>query len=185
MIQSNTLRGGIVMRRLAAVLSFSLVVLLLGGGCNEAVVSPERADLQDAHVEASAGKILADADRGGRPLSATLTGEAEVPGPGDPDGSGTAFVTLNQGQGQVCFEISVSDILLPATAAHIHVGTADVAGPIVVTLAPPDASGFSSGCAEEVDRELIKDIRQNPQGYYVNVHNAEFPPGAVRGQLTK
>ncbi|MBA2263858.1 MAG: CHRD domain-containing protein, partial [Chloroflexi bacterium] len=30
---------------------------------------------------------------------------------------------------------------------------------------------------------LLADIEANPQNYYVNVHNAEFPGGAVRGQL--
>jgi hypothetical protein len=121
---------------------------------------------------------------GGSPLSTDLTGAAEVPGPGDPDGSGKADITLNQGLGQVCFEITVSDITLPATGAHIHVGTADVAGPIVVPLTPPDASGSSSGCVENVDKDLIKAIRKDPSGYYVNVHTTDFPGGAVRGQLS-
>ena len=118
----------------------------------------------------------------GRPFFTTLTGAAEVPGPGDPDGSGTATVTLNQGQSEICFEITVSGIA-PATAAHIHVAPAGVAGPVVVPLTPP-TSGFSSGCVS-VDPGLIKAIRQNPSAYYVNVHNAEFPAGAVRGQLSK
>ena len=113
-----------------------------------------------------------------------LNGPSEVP-PGDPDGSGVAHVTLNQGQGRVCFEISVSNILLPATAAHIHVAPAGVAGPIVVPFTPPDASGTSSGCTENVDPDLIKAIRQHPENYYVNVHNVQFPAGAVRGQLSK
>lgn len=127
----------------------------------------------------SAGPI---GDQGGRPLSTTLTGAAEVPGPGDPDGSGTARITLNQGQGQVCFELTVEDIA-PATAAHIHIGAVDVAGPVVVPLAPP-TDGSSSGCIS-VDPTLIKAIRQNPENYYVNVHNAEHPAGALRGQLSK
>lgn len=120
---------------------------------------------------------------GGRPLSADLTGAAEVPGPGDPDGSGSAHVTLNQGQGEVCFHLTVSDIA-PATAAHIHVGEAGTAGGVVVGLAPP-TSGSSSGCVSGVDADLIKAIRQHPEVYYVNVHNAEYPGGAVRGQLSK
>lgn len=119
---------------------------------------------------------------GGRPLSTTLTGAAEVP-PADPDGSGTATITFNHGQGEVCFELTVSGIA-PATAAHIHVAPAGVAGPVVVPLSPP-TSGSSSGCVSGVDPDLIKNIIQHPEEYYVNVHNAEFPGGAIRGQLSK
>lgn len=121
---------------------------------------------------------------GGRRFTTELTGAAEVPGPGDPDGSGTAMLRLNPGQGEVCFELSVSNIGLPATGAHIHVGTADVAGPVVVPLIAPDESGTSSGCVS-ADRDLILAIIQNPEGYYVNVHSTEFPAGAVRGQLSR
>ncbi len=130
-----------------------------------------------------AGPLLAvpaGAADGGRPLSTVLTGAAEVPGPGDPDGSGTASLRVNPGQQQVCFELAVEDIAM-ALAAHIHVGAADVAGPVVVTLAAP-SSGTSSGCVD-VDRALALAIIQDPDAYYVNVHNAEFPAGAVRGQL--
>lgn len=116
----------------------------------------------------------------GRPLATTMSGAEEVPGPGDPDGTGFAVISLNQGQAQVCFELTVSNIA-PATAAHIHVGPAGVAGPVVVPLSPP-TSGSSSGCLS-ADPDLIKDIRKNPSNYYVNVHNAEYPAGAVRGQL--
>jgi hypothetical protein len=119
---------------------------------------------------------------GGRPLSAILTGDAEIPGPGDPDGTGEAFITLNKGLSKVCFQISVSDIA-PATATHIHVSPEGIAGPVVVGLVPP-TSGFSSGCVS-ADRDLIENIIQNPSEYYVNVHNAPFPAGAVRGQLSK
>jgi hypothetical protein len=128
------------------------------------------------------GSGSALADNGGRPFYTELTGAAEVPGPGDPDGSGTASLTLNPGQGEVCFELSVENIVLPATGAHIHIGTADVAGPVVVPLTPPDSSGTSSGCVS-ASRELILSIIQNPEGYYVNVHNSVYPAGAVRGQL--
>lgn len=133
------------------------------------------------------GPVLAakvdGADHGGRPLSATLTGEAEAPGPGDPDGTGTALVTLNRGQQEVCFHLTVSDIE-PATAAHIHVGDPGEPGPIVVGLAPP-TDGESTGCVQDVDADLIHAILKDPAHYYVNVHNEPFPPGAVRGQLSK
>jgi hypothetical protein len=119
---------------------------------------------------------------GGRPFTVTMTGADEAPGPADPDGSGTAHFTLNEGQEEICFELAVSNIA-PATAAHIHQAPAGVPGPVVVPLTAP-TNGTSSGCVD-VDPELIKAIRQNPEEYYVNVHNAEFPPGAVRGQLSK
>jgi hypothetical protein len=121
-------------------------------------------------------------EQGGRRLTATLTGAAEVPGPGDSDGGGTAVITLNQGQNEVCFELTVSNIA-PATLAHIHTGAAGVAGPVAVTLTPP-TEGSSKGCVS-AGADLIKNIRQNPQNFYVNVHNADFPDGAVRGQLSK
>ena len=120
---------------------------------------------------------------GGRPFETALSGAAEAPGPGDADGSGWAQITLNQGQGRVCFSLAVTGIT-PATAAHIHVAPAGVPGPVVVILAPP-TSGFSSGCVDGVSPELIKAIRKNPENYYVNVHNAEFLAGALRGQLSK
>jgi hypothetical protein len=117
-----------------------------------------------------------------RTFSVKLTGAAERPGPGDADGIGTARIFLDQVTGEVCWEISVRNITLPATAAHIHRGTVDVAGPVVVPLSPPDASGMSSGCAT-ADLALVKEIANNPTGFYVNVHTTDFPPGAVRGQL--
>ena len=122
-------------------------------------------------------------EQGGRRLTATLSGAAEVPGPGDSDGSGRAVIRLNQGQRQVCFELSVSNIA-PATAAHIHAGTATVAGPVVVTLTPPPTEGSSRGCVN-AEADLIRNIRQNPENFYINVHNSEFPDGAVRGQLSR
>jgi len=120
--------------------------------------------------------------QGGRPLAATLTGPAEVPGPGDADGTGTFKAELNPGQTQICYELSVSNIGTP-TAAHVHIGAPDKAGPPVVHLKPP-TDGTVKDCVD-VDRETVKQIMQKPADYYVNVHNSEFPDGAVRGQLSK
>ncbi len=114
---------------------------------------------------------------------AILTGAKEVPGPGDPDGVGVARVRLNPDTDMVCYLIRVRNILLPASASHIHRGTADVSGPVVITFDAPDESGRSSGCVA-ADSALIDEIIANPDGFYVNVHNSEFGPGAVRGQLT-
>ena len=119
---------------------------------------------------------------GGRKLDTSLTGAAEIPGPGDSDGSGTAAVTVNAGQNQVCYKLSVTNIAT-ATMAHIHEAAVGAAGPVVVALAPP-VTGSSAACVT-VSRELALAILKSPANYYVNVHNEPFPAGAIRGQLAK
>ena len=98
-------------------------------------------------------------------------------------GTGNARLELNSGQQTICFAIHVADIALPATAAHIHRGAAGITGPIVVHLVAPNAHGVSTGCAH-APASLINAILQHPADYYVNVHNAPYPDGAVRGQLS-
>jgi hypothetical protein len=112
-----------------------------------------------------------------------MTGDQEVPGPGDPDGRGRARISLYTDLDIVCWKIQVIRIELPATAAHIHEGAAGVSGGIVVTLAAPDESGVSQGCTA-ADGATIDAIIADPAGYYVNVHNIPYPAGAIRGQLT-
>jgi hypothetical protein len=109
------------------------------------------------------------------------------------------MVTLNPGQREVCWVVTVAGLTAPVFASHIHRGGRGVNGPIVVPFfntgftTPSSATSFS-GCEENVDRALIKDIQSNPGGYYVNVHTScagqpatcgpFFPGSAVRGQLT-
>jgi hypothetical protein len=125
----------------------------------------------------------ADIHTGEHELQAKLSGNAEAPGPGDQDGKGKAKITLKMEGHQVCWEIKVKKIILPAAAAHIHLGAKGVPGPVVVTLSAPDARGVSSGCTM-VDHELHMNLHMHPEQYYVNVHNSAFPAGAVRGQLS-
>jgi hypothetical protein len=115
-------------------------------------------------------------------MTASLTGAQEVPGPGDPDGSGRAEITVVDATDNICYDIDVRNIA-PATAAHIHRGAAGEAGPPVVTLEAP-ADGDSKGCIS-APGALADEIEANPAGFYVNIHNAEFPNGAVRGQLQR
>ncbi len=124
----------------------------------------------------AAGQGMSDAE-----LRSSLTGIQEVPGPGDSDGSGTAVVRARPADAQVCWTLNVRGID-PATAAHIHRGPAGTAGPPVVPLATPDSAGRSEGCAS-VEQDVALDIAYRPFDYYVNVHTAAFPAGAVRGQL--
>jgi hypothetical protein len=115
---------------------------------------------------------------GGRPFTTQLEGANEVPVSGDPDATGTAHLWINPGQGSVCWSISVSNVD-PILAAHIHIAPAGVPGPVVVPLNP-----YAGGCTT-VDRDLAIAILTDPASYYVNVHNASFPGGAARGQLSQ
>jgi CHRD domain-containing protein len=120
---------------------------------------------------------------GGRPFSTSLSGPAEVPA-GDPDATGSATVWVNAGTRTVCYRWSVSNAVTPIVAAHIHRGAAGVAGRVVVPL-PPTGPSSGSGCTTGVDRSLAQDIIRQPWNYYVNTHNALFPAGAARGQLSR
>ncbi len=119
---------------------------------------------------------------GGYMVGAAMTGAQEAPVPGDPDGSGTFEASVNQGTGEVCYTIHVTDITLPATGAHIHYAPPGESGPVVVALSAPDENGHASGCVE-ADKSLLKEIRKESEAYYVNVHTVDYPGGAVRGQL--
>lgn len=130
---------------------------------------------------------VALAKDGGRPLSTTLTGAEEAPGPGDADATGQADLRLNQGQGRICFDVSWTDVDGTVVAGHIHEAPPGVAGPIVVPLFEGSFGGTASlsDCVE-VERGLVKEIRKDPEAYYVNVHSLPgFAAGAIRGQLSK
>ena len=117
-------------------------------------------------------------------LTAELTGgSAEVPAPGDPDGTGSATVSLDEASGEVCYDITVENIAAPA-AAHIHEGAAGAAGPVVITFDPAEI-GQGESCLTGQKAADIERILANPAGFYVNVHTADFPGGAVRGQLAE
>jgi len=127
---------------------------------------------------------------GGRKFDTVLNGASECNSSGtcnlgDPDGTGTAHVTINVGQQRVCWTMTANNIDAP-TRSHIHRGPATGAGGIVVSFFETAATADLESCTTaELDRALLADIIQNPQDYYVNIHNAAFPAGAIRGQLSK
>ena len=111
-------------------------------------------------------------------LTASLSGSVEVPPAAN--GSGRATITLNNVTGKVCWKFKgLKNLQGAPNAAHIHKGKAGVAGAVVV---PFGATFKRQGCTT-VAASLVKKILAHPGRYYVNVHNAKFPAGTVRGQL--
>jgi len=120
------------------------------------------------------------------PYIAQLTGSNEFPGPGDPDGSGTATVSFakqEDGAYEVCWDMAYTGIATP-TAAHIHPGAAGAANSPVIDFGVPTPNSFK-GCLPNQAATVVDPILAAPSAFYVNVHTGEFPNGAIRAQLVK
>lgn len=133
-------------------------------------------------------------------LEATLDGRQEVAADasdkrivGDPNGRGEAYVFgIDNDPFTLCYVLTVAKIqLVPVgsgIAAHIHHGKEGENGPVVAVLAGPE-DGNAADCLTEGEAGKfptgisVSEILQNPQDYYINVHNPEYPAGAIRGQL--
>jgi len=134
-------------------------------------------------------------------LEAELNGRNEVSATGskgvsgDPNGRGEAYVFGIDGDPTtLCYIIEVDKIAELDQApggprmAHIHQGEAGTNGPVEVNLAFPQ-DGQAADCLTEgetgkgLDPGEVQQILANPSGFYVNVHNGEYPSGAIRGQL--
>lgn len=144
-------------------------------------------------VSAALAEPVAD---GGRKFTTPMSGAEECtsaglcgpPNAGDPDGSATGSITVNVGQDRVCWEFTSLANLAPVNRAHIHKAPAGSNGGIVVDFfnVAAGTQGPLTGCTTTpLGKELLQDIIQNPSAYYLNLHNADFPAGAVRGQLEK
>ncbi|MGH3766299.1 MAG: CHRD domain-containing protein [Pseudonocardiaceae bacterium] len=115
-----------------------------------------------------------------KPYVAHLSGAEEVPNPGPAGATGTANVQLDAATGQVCYTLTYSPQIGKLTASHIHRGARGGEGPIVVNLTPVASGGHA--CVTSTP-DQVKQIESDPGGYYVNLHTAASPGGAVRGQL--
>jgi hypothetical protein len=141
---------------------------------------------------ASAGHAngVATADLDGRQEVDNSTRDQRIVG--DPNGRGEAYVFgIDNAPGTICYVLvaeRIDELDLPpgaidgsARAAHIHEGARGENGPVVVTLAWPQG-GTASDC-KDVGPELASEILGHPDNYYINVHNEQYPAGAIRGQL--
>ncbi|MEX2626910.1 MAG: CHRD domain-containing protein [Ilumatobacteraceae bacterium] len=139
------------------------------------------------NVVADSGARTSPSGEPSVPLVAHLKGgNEEVPNPGNPDGSGFALVNVSPANNnEVCVELTTRDIGEWA-AAHIHEAGVGEAGPVVVDFEIPAAGTGPelTHCVEVDPADLdVADLIDFPADYYVNVHTADFPGGAVRGQL--
>jgi CHRD domain len=120
------------------------------------------------------------AKRAGSPriYRAALSGSAEVRGA--PTGRGAAVIAIH-GSSQVCWRFAHLRGFTNATSADIHVGTTRKSGKVVLPLST-GTHLHHKGCAP-VTATLAKAIEHSPGDYYVSITSAEYPRGAVRGQL--
>ena len=120
-------------------------------------------------------------------LTASLSGAAEVPGPGDPDGSGSADIGIDGTT--LTWDITVA-MIGDITGGHIHVGGPTESGGVFIDLDIGDvvfeadgAGGFTASGSITFTEEQAAAVAADPGGYYLNIHTPQFPPGALRGQL--
>ena len=133
-----------------------------------------------------ATQVVAQSGSGGgsKAFFGVLTGAKEVragESAGDTNGRGS-FSAILDGR-TLCYGIQVKNIENPV-AAHIHPGGAEDRGPVAVPLKQPGKGdpGASAQCVR-VTRGQASALNANPGNFYVNVHTAALPNGAVRGQL--
>lgn len=108
-------------------------------------------------------------------LTTTLDGNSEPTG-GDPDGSGKFSVELAADSGEVCYLYTVTNIARPKVVQILR-GPIGSNGPVALIL-----EAGRDACVD-ADPRAVNAIIASPGDYYVNFSNAEFPTGALRGQL--
>lgn len=110
-----------------------------------------------------------------------MNGAAVVPGPGDPDGTGTFKVSIDNAKNELCYELAWQKIDQP-NGGHVHIGGPDAAGQIMVDLNLP-ANG-PKACIP-VDSTSVGHMTSGAKSHYVDLHNPSFAEGAIRGQLQR
>ena len=115
-------------------------------------------------------------------LEANLKGKNEVPGPGDPDGSGRTEVKLRQSKGKICSVTTHSNIE-PPKGGGIYVGTKGKAEGLFIKLFKnPEDPQRPGGCVD-APKKKIAALAANPNHYHISIQTPDYPNGAIRGQL--
>lgn len=120
----------------------------------------------------------------------------EVPGGGDAEASGRAWMILLPEAESVCYLIKWKQLEGVVTAAHIHAAAKGLTGPhhidLFNDLSLSDTKDRTSSCVKVQHgghgghlsaQDKIWAVIAAPENYYLNVHSSAFPAGAIRGQL--
>lgn len=126
---------------------------------------------------------------------------------GEQGATGTYGLRLNSDEDIICYDIELSGVTGPFessadTATHLHEAAEGEFGPSRVAFPDPEDQGdgnwTGSGCVQapfttgEEDAEAgtdtgegftVAQIEENPENFYIDTHTADYPDGAVRGQL--
>jgi hypothetical protein len=118
-------------------------------------------------------------------LSASGSGEEEVPAGSGEDGAKVTGSFQISAEGEFNYTVSVTGNSEEITAGHIHRGAEGENGDVVIEL-DADAINDGSSATVEIEQDLAERIINNPGNWYVNVHSESFEPpsGVARGQLT-
>ena len=113
----------------------------------------------------------------------SMSGDQAVPGPGDEDGQASGTLSIDDATSIIFWSLTYSNIANPA-AMHIHTGAAGAGGSVAVPL-NVDTSGAEGTLigSTVAAADILRVILAIPSDYYLNIHNADFRPGAIRGQL--
>ncbi len=117
---------------------------------------------------------------------ADLTGDAEVPGPGDVGGEGRIEIESTVA-GEWCIDMEATDLSSDVADAHIHFGPTGNSGDVVIPIGKPtstdgDTDTWTDVCVA-VAGDLVAEVIDAPQAFYANIHTVDFGGGAIRGQL--
>jgi hypothetical protein len=94
---------------------------------------------------------------------------------------GRTEIRLTPSSGRVCWATTITKIDGKPNASHIHKGRRGISGNVLVPL----GAGFKRQGCTTAAKATVRAILMNPGRYYVNVHNAKHPAGAMRGQLAR
>ena len=117
-------------------------------------------------------------------FSINLSGLNEVPATGSA-AAGGGFASFDPVLNTISVSVSFFGLSAPATASHIHVGAAGVNGGVIVsfvTNTPSATSGTIAGGPYAFPAANVADLLAGRT--YYNIHDATFPGGEIRGQLT-